>query len=84
MYNFERQMEARQARRMKAEDRFLGRQEKLEAKAAPLIGELCREGAEVYYINVLDRNGKPTGKTKESSSYYELVEYLIRNKYIGI
>jgi hypothetical protein len=76
------ELDARQTRRFAAEDRFLGRMERAEEKAAKLIGELCREGRAVYYVNVTDRFGQPTGKVKESTNFYVLVEYLRRNKYI--
>lgn len=43
-----KQLEARQARRMKAEARFLERREKREQAAERMIGELCRDGKTVY------------------------------------
>ena len=43
---------------------------------------LCREGKVVYYINLRDRNGRLTGKTKGSMSEGALIAYLIRNKYV--
>lgn len=75
-------MDGRQLRRMKAEDRFLTRLEKQEAAAEALVGELCREGTTVYYINLKTRDGNFTGKTRESASSYELTDYLIRNHYV--
>jgi hypothetical protein len=53
-----------------------------EAKAAPLIGELVREGKVVYYINARSRDGNLTGKTVEFSFHYDAVDYLIRNRYV--
>lgn len=48
-------MEGRQLRRMKQEDHFLARQEARAATALrdalPLIGELCREGQTIFYVN---------------------------------
>lgn len=70
------ELNARHARRLAAEDRYLGRLEKAEKKAMPLIGELCREGQTVYYVVL--RNGK----TKEADSPYKLTDFLRRNKYI--
>lgn len=70
------ELNARHSRRLHAEDLFLERQEKLEKKAAPLIGELCRNGQTVYYINLAN------GKVKESTKQHVLVEYLRRNNYI--
>lgn len=77
------QVEANHNRRMANQHRHLVRMERLEALAEPMVGELCREGATVYYINMMDRKGNYTGKTKESRSHYELVSYLIRNGYVG-
>lgn len=76
------ELDARQNRRWAAEDRMLGRIEQAEKKAEALIGELCRDGKTVYYINLTDRRGCHTGKTKESHNFFLLVEYLRRNKYI--
>lgn len=80
--NLNQQLDTRELRRLRAEDRYLTRLEKLEKKAAPLIGELCREGQTVYYVNLANNRGF-TGKTKESNSHTELVNYLIRNKYVN-
>jgi len=79
--DFERYLDARHSRRLAAEDRYLTRQEKKEAEADALIGELERGGRTVYYINQVDRRGRFTGKIIEGP-YYKLVEYLIRNNYI--
>ena len=74
---YEAQLEAKQARRMHAQSRYLARLEKLERRAAPLIGELCREGRTVYYV-VTAR-----GTVRESASHSELVDYMIRNRYVA-
>ena len=79
MNTIEQQLDASQNRRMAAEHRFLVRLEKREKAAAELIGELRRADGITYYINLLPLR---SGKTKESKSYYELVEYLICNRYI--
>jgi hypothetical protein len=73
--------EARHSRRLAAEGRYLTREEKREAKADALIGELERGGNTVYYINQVNRRGRFTGNIIEGP-YYKLVEYLIRNNYI--
>lgn len=70
------ELEARHKRRLAAEDRYLARMEDAEVKAEKLIGELCREGQTVYYVNLTN------GKTKESGNFFVLVDYLRRNKYI--
>jgi hypothetical protein len=51
-----------------------------EDAAAEMIGELCREGRPVHYINLRDRSGRLTGKTKEGSRH-DLIGYLVRNRY---
>jgi hypothetical protein len=80
--SLEASLETRQLRRMRAEDRYLTRLERLEKLAEPLVGELCREGKTVYYVVQLDRNGRRTGKYIENTSQYALVDFLIRNKYV--
>ena len=81
--NIETQLNGNYNRRMANEAKFLNRVEKLEMKAAEKIGEIVRDGCEIYYINLLDRNGNFTGKIKESHSHTELTDYLIRNKYVS-
>lgn len=79
MRTYQQQSDTKQLRRMRSEDRFLTKLERLEKQAFPLIGELCREGKTVYYVNCLPLH---SGKTRESLCQYELVEFLIRNKYV--
>lgn len=76
-------LDTRQLRRMRAEGRYLDLREKQEAAAERYIGELCREGKTVYYINLQDRAGRYTGKTKEAS-WTALVDYLVRNDYVRV
>jgi len=80
MRTIEQDLDTRELRRLRYEDRYLVRLEKLEAKAEPLVGEVMREGKTVYYVNLLPLR---RGKVKESYSHSELVDYLIRNKYIS-
>jgi hypothetical protein len=80
--NIQTQLDARFARRTHAENRYLDRLEKKERAAEHLIGELCREGKTIYYINLRDRQNRLTGKIKESASAIALIDYLIRNDYI--
>ena len=47
---FERALDAKHRRRLRAEDRFLAKREKQEAAADAKIGELVRDGKTVYYI----------------------------------
>ena len=73
-YDFDRNFEAKQSRRMHAEDRFLARLERREAAAEQMIGELCREGRDVFYVF-------PVGGTYREGSRAELVAYLLRNNH---
>ena len=68
-----RQLEINEARHYRADDRFLDKME----KAQTLIGELCREGKTVYYVNI--RGNK--GKIREGAQH-ELIDFLIRNRYV--
>lgn len=68
-------LDARESRRLKAEDRLLARIERLEAKAEKLIGELCREGKRVFYV-------WPLGGKYREGDRHELAAFLIRNKYV--
>ena len=69
--------EARETRihnlRMATQDRHLARLERLEKKAAPMVGELA---SGKYYAFPVG------GKYVESASHTEIVDYLIRNKYV--
>jgi hypothetical protein len=81
-YDFEKNLEAKQARRMKAEDRFLTRLEKREAEAHHLVGEL---NSGKCYINVRNKNGQLTGKEvyfEGTFAYGNAIEYLLRNNYV--
>jgi len=67
----------RTERRISRQDqRQVERWEREEMAAAPMIGELCRNGETIYYVCA-----KP-GLYRESSSYTELCTYLSRNGYI--
>lgn len=74
-------LEGRQLRRMKQEDRFIEKMDRQTDTAEALIGEVCREGQPVFYINLTTRDGKMTGKTLEGKRA-DLVGYLIRNNYV--
>lgn len=79
---FERELESRNNRRLAREDRFLTRAERRDAAAEALVGELCRDGCAVFYLNLIDRKGRFTGKTREAVSQFELVQYALRNNYV--
>ena len=65
------QLEARQARRMAAEDRFLARMEKREAEAEKMIGQLNSGKCYVF----------PVGGKYREGTRAELVSFLVRNNY---
>lgn len=65
------QLDARQARRMAAEDRYLSRIEKREAAANQMIGELNSGKLYVY----------PVGGKYREGTRADLIAFLIRNNY---
>lgn len=77
----ERELSAKSNRRAAGEARYLRRIERREESADRLIGELVRDGKTVFYINLRDRNGRATGKTREGSRH-DLISYLLRNHYV--
>lgn len=82
---FDERMDARQAQRMKAEDKFLAIEERRGREAEGLVGELCREGSTIYYINHRNRQGRLTGRTVEFAGFHgwsEAISYLMRNRYV--
>lgn len=66
------ELEVREQRRLLAERRHVERLDRLDAAAAPFIGELCREGRTVYYV------WPAGGKYRESDDYSALAQYLSR------
>jgi hypothetical protein len=72
---FEREIEQRQTTRLRNEDRFLGRIEKLELAAERMVGELVRGGKTVRYI-------WPEGGKYREGTLPKLVGFLIRNQYV--
>ena len=69
--NLYQQLEARQNRRMAADDRFLARMEKREAEADKQIGELS--SGKLYAF--------PVGGKYREGTRAELIAFLIRNNY---
>jgi hypothetical protein len=69
----ERQFNAKHSRRLAAEDRYLARLERLEAKAAPMVGELVSGRFYAFPVG---------GRYFESASHTAVVDYLIRNKWV--
>lgn len=68
---YEQQLETKQLRRMRAEDRALGKLEKREAAAAQMIGELNSGKCYVY----------PVGGKYREGTRADLIDFLIRNRY---
>ena len=74
--NYEARNERIDRLRISTENRYCARIERLEKKAAPMIGELCREGATIHYAFPVG------GKYFESASWVSVADYLIKNKYV--
>lgn len=72
--NTEQMLDASQARRMAAEDRYLARLEERESAAEKMLGTLVRDGKEVCYVF-------PVGGKYREGTAGELVRFLIRNNY---
>ena len=69
--NIYQQLDANQARRMAAQDRFLARIEKRELIAEQMIGELSSGKFYVW----------PQGGKYREGTRFDLVAFLIRNNY---
>lgn len=80
--DIERQMEINSDRRERANDRYYDTLLAKADAAAELIGEICREGKKVFYINQRRESGSLTGKTREFFSHAEAELFLIRNRYV--
>jgi hypothetical protein len=78
----ERMMEAKLARRFKAEGRWLARLEKLVPAAEAIIGQLCREGRTIFYINGRTANGSFNGRVHEFTNSGAATDFAIRNHYV--
>lgn len=85
----EAQLDANHNRRMANEHRGLVHRERVLARKAAaaeaLVGELQGETGHCYYVNLLNRKGRFTGKTKEARGLVgrkELISFLIRNNYV--
>jgi len=73
--NIDQQLDARQQRRMAAQDRQLARLQLREGEADRLIGVLIRGGKPVLYVNT--RNG-----SIREGSHADLIQFLVRNRYV--
>ena len=76
-----RDVDNRQNRRIREEAASYDRMGKQMDAADALIGQLCKEGKTVLYINIKNARGIPTGKIK-TGSRHDLIDYLIRNRYV--
>ncbi len=70
--NIDQQLNAKQSRRMAAQDRYLSRLEKREEAAGRMIGELASGKCYIWPVD---------GKYREGS-WADLVDFLVRNKYV--
>lgn len=79
-----RQLDRNEGRRERANDRAFDKMERAYARLneLQLVGQLCREGKTVYYINQLSQNGRYTGRTVEFATEFDAEQYLIRNHYV--
>lgn len=68
----DQQLEARDSRRHAAQARAEARREKREVAAEKMIGELVSGRFYVWPVG---------GKYREADSKFDLVQYLLRNKY---
>ena len=70
--SIEQQLDAKMARRLAAESRYLDRLERKEAKAERMIGELVSGKLYIY----------PVGGKYREGTRAELISFLIRNRYV--
>jgi hypothetical protein len=63
--------------RQSTQNRLLARLERLERQAAPMIGELVRGGATVFYAFPAG------GRYFESQSHTAVVDYLVKNGWVN-
>jgi hypothetical protein len=81
--DIDRQIDGNHNRRMANQARInWDRLNRRDAEADALVGELCREGVTIFYINVKTKEGRMTGKIREFSSRSEARYYLLRNNYV--
>lgn len=69
--NIDQQLNAKQSRRIAAQDRYLARIEKRETEASRMIGELASGKCYIWPIG---------GKYREGDRV-ELIDFLLRNNY---
>lgn len=79
--NINRQLEIKESQRFAADDRYMDKLERQQRIAEPMYCMLMRDGKPVWYINIMNKDGKYTGKTKEGTKS-ELFAYMQRNNYV--
>lgn len=79
MKDYNAYLDYREKRRFQADDRRLGKLEKMEIACKQKIGELANGK---YYAWLGDKNGK--SRYKFSDNYSELCQFLVRNKYVRV
>ena len=73
--SYEDYMEARDARRFKADAKRADIEDRRWNEADRMVGTLIREGREVFYIS-------PVGGRYREGTRSDLIAFLIRNKYV--
>ena len=82
-HDIQAQLDANHNRRMANQARIdYAMHDRRADEAEALIGELCKEGRRVFYINMKTAKGAFTGKIREFGSRFEASNYLIRNRYV--
>lgn len=76
--DMEKQFDMLERRRFAAEARAVDRIDQALDAADYLVGELCREGKTVHYINQRNAAGKPNGRIIEGTRL-DLVGFILRN-----
>ena len=72
---YERYLEGRDKRRHTIDAKAEAKLDRQYDKAEIMVGEVCREGKTVYYIY-------PIGGRYREGPKHELVDFLIRNRYV--
>lgn len=76
MTNYEALLDRRELVRFRQEERAVVKMDRDERKAAPLVGELCRDGRTLFYVN-----GRG-GRVHTFPARWQAVDFLIRNQYV--
>lgn len=67
----DQQLTRNEKRHYAADDRYLSKWDTAET----MVGELCRDGQQVFYVF-------PTGKKYREGLKGDLIDFLIRNRYV--